>query len=770
MWAPDLPAEYESRKCRYRVSTLCRGVGLDLSAHHEKIIKSAIGISPGDSESTDIKLDLGANDSLGMFADCSFDYVFDAHQLGNFFATKAVLLEWWRVIKSGGYLILYEQDREFYPHVGTPGAHEFRRADLVWQDAWEILNNFGNAERISASRHNESNEYAWQLVTRKKFASVKSPIEILSGDPHTGQVVFPRKKVTDKEALVIRYGALGDTVWITPICKRLKDEGYRVVVNCADYNAQVLKENPNIDEFIIHHTSTDVPYKELTNYWETIAPGFEKVINLTQSIEGVLVKCEGSDPYYWPHEKRHAECDINFQDRTMAVAGYPNAKGCLPELHFSEIEEHLAKTFVNHHRDKFVVLWALSGSAFHKTYPWAEYVASEFAATHKKDVEIYTVGDETCKILEWQNQLTNNKCGVWTVRQAFLMTKYADLVIGPDTGTLNAASCFETPKIVFMSSNSVENLTKYWKNCTSLLPEDCDCHPCHRLIYQNSCPKGKFTNTATLCMENIKPEKVLEAIEKYYQEWKHRRMLLRNTKRMAAFTIADSPITHRLARRVRTSFAKFHPDIPFFVYDCNDEKGIFGEVRESARACKAFEIRPRLCEKLLKDYDLVIYLDADTVVCDRLDEFLEQDYDVAGSLNIGEHTYLNAGVSAVTSPEFCAEWTDMMYKPNAGKSNQEYFNKLAFSSRFRLKIVDREDVYYNERSREHWKDLRVDEQGFICNGRRVKVLHWAGGTGKMEDKLSSKDFSPEVRIALDAITNTKDFTEIEGVEVSSWRP
>jgi alpha-N-acetylglucosamine transferase len=170
----------------------------------------------------------------------------------------------------------------------------------------------------------------------------------------------------------------------------------------------------------------------------------------------------------------------------------------------------------------------------------------------------------------------------------------------------------------------------------------------------------------------------------------------------------------------------------------------------------------------------VIYLDADTVVTDRLDELLECDYDVAGTLNIEGNGfppgYLNAGVSAITSKDFATEWTDLMYKPNAGPSNQQYFNELAKSGRYRLKIVDASDVYYNETSRPYWKDIRLNEDGnFVCNKRRVKVLHWAGGVERMEEKLSSKDFSEEVRNALNVLTHTKDFTEIIGQEVSAWR-
>ena len=524
---------------------------------------------------------------------------------------------------------------------------------------WDVLESFGNAEKVNASRHNDSNEYSWQLVIRKMSIATDNPKEVIKDNKLEGQMSFPRKKKSDKEALVIRYGALGDSLWITPVLKKLKEDGYYVVVNCTIYGAQVLKNNPNVDEFIIQNDGTSVPYSEKGQYWDEIQKGFEKVINLTQSVEGSLVKCEGSEEFDWPHDKRHKECNVNFQDRTMEMAGYPEAKGCLPELYFTDIEEALADTFASSHKDKFTILWGLAGSAFHKVYPWAEYVGGEIACKYK-DVEIITVGDNACKILEWQNPRTVNKAGVWTVRQSFLMTKHVDLVIGPDTGLMNAASCYDTPKILLSGSNSEENLNKHWVNCKALYAKDCECSPCHKLIYSNSCPKGSIQGVGTKCMENIEPEQVLEAINRTYLAWKLGRTEERNKERVAAFTIADDSLTHRLARRTRNSFSKFHNDIPFFIYDANDEQNLLGETKDSTCACKAFEIRPRLMSLLLKDYDRVVYLDADTVVTGPLTEMLEGEYDVYGSLNIADDPksmYLNAGVSACTSQDFCDEWT-----------------------------------------------------------------------------------------------------------------
>jgi ADP-heptose:LPS heptosyltransferase len=209
-------------------------------------------------------------------------------------------------------------------------------------------------------------------------------------------------------------------------------------------------------------------------------------------------------------------------DETMKVGGYPNMKGEMPELHFTDIEESLAAHLRMNYKDKFLILWALSGSSLHKIYPWSPYVAGELNHNFE-DVKIITVGDYLCKIIEWQMANTMNRAGSWTVRQSMAATKYADLVIGPETGILNASSCFDTPKIVFLSHSSKENLTKYWKNCTALQPQSCSCYPCHRLIYTDDCPRGKKIGESAKCAELIEPKLVYDTIKKYYEAWKERK-------------------------------------------------------------------------------------------------------------------------------------------------------------------------------------------------------------------------------------------------------
>jgi ADP-heptose:LPS heptosyltransferase len=539
VWTPETSQGYEAQKCRYRIASFLRGRGLDLGCGDEKVSPGAIGIDCS-GKAANLQLDLSQDHALGLFSDGVFDYIFSSHCLEDFRATDAILAEWWRVIRPDGHLILYGPDPDYYPHVGTAGANPHHQHDLYWQDVWKILDSFGNARLISATRHHESNEYSWQLIARKREGFLKrlraAPlVKHLQFGSNNGYMSFPRKKKTDKECLIIRYGAFGDAIWVTPVLKMLKKQGYYIVYNCTSYSAEVLRENPHIDEFMIQERDV-VPNAELEQYWEEIGRGFEKVINFSGSVEGELLILQGSADYDLPHKERHKRCNVNYIDRTMERAGLPDAKGVRPELHFTQTEETLAQMLREKHKDKFLVIWSLSGSSLHKVYPYTHKVAMKIHQLYP-DVVIFTVGDDFCKMLEsWQNPNTLNRSGIWTIRQSMIMTKHADLVIGSETGVLNAASCFDTPKIVFLSHSSPENLTKYWTNCTPL-SANVHCQPCHRLIYDDECFKTtadvraldgqilplKVNTDGARCMERLKPKQILEAFDKVHRAWQNKK-------------------------------------------------------------------------------------------------------------------------------------------------------------------------------------------------------------------------------------------------------
>jgi len=161
-----------------------------------------------------------------------------------------------------------------------------------------------------------------------------------------------------------------------------------------------------------------------------------------------------------------------------------------------------------------VVLWVLSGSSWHKTYPFAEYVANAFTKRHK-DVVILTVGGGLCEALEWQNSSTINYSGIWSMSASMAMTMYADMVVGTETGLMVAAGCHDVPKVIMLSHASEENLTKYWENVFPV-HANVACYPCHQLHYtMESCPLDAALKFP-VCMSKLKASIVLEAMEKAY--------------------------------------------------------------------------------------------------------------------------------------------------------------------------------------------------------------------------------------------------------------
>lgn len=325
-----------------------------------------------------------------------------------------------------------------------------------------------------------------------------------------------------KKALVTRLGAYGDLVMASPLFRLLKEDGFYTVANVNPRGAKVLENNPYVDEVMLH-VDDSVPNEELDKHWREISNGFDRFINLSGSIEKGLLKTRDDEEYHWPKWKRHEVCNFNYYDRTMALGGYPEKTGLNGEIYFSKEEEEWGKSIREQNNGRFIVLWSLSGSSVHKAYPYNVYVGPKFLDDHENAV-VFTVGEPACRLLEWNHSRIRKRVGTWDIRKSLVMSKYADLVIGPETGVLNAAGCFETTKIVMLSHSSHENLSKYWKNCTpiSAKPHMAPCHPCHKMIYRlDDCITNKAIG-APVCTAHLEPEIVLEAMDKAYKTWEEK--------------------------------------------------------------------------------------------------------------------------------------------------------------------------------------------------------------------------------------------------------
>ena len=320
--------------------------------------------------------------------------------------------------------------------------------------------------------------------------------------------------MTIKKALVIRLGAIGDNIIITPVLSRLKELGYYVILNTNERGIALLKDDKRIDEFIKHDET--MSYDDLHDHWDKlkddIKPDF--FVNFTGSIENNLALHPIQPDYTLPKYERALKCNKNYYIET---AKWAKLEGCAtrPSLFFTKEVEDYAQSVIK--KGKFNILWALSGSGRNKVYPWTEFVMGSVIKQFH-DVHFITVGDTKCKILEnIHHQLPTENftelAGEIPIIKSMALTKYVDLVVSPDTGILHAAGCWKTPKIGLLGHTTKKNITETFENDYSIEAK-CACAPCYYLIYDHliQCPVDLVTKAAWCMSCGIQPEDVYEKI------------------------------------------------------------------------------------------------------------------------------------------------------------------------------------------------------------------------------------------------------------------
>jgi len=328
-----------------------------------------------------------------------------------------------------------------------------------------------------------------------------------------------------KRALIARYGAIGDMIMISPLIRKLAEDGYEVTMNVTPYCAEVLKHNPYVSNIIIQERDA-IPNQELGPYWTEWKDDYDKYINLSESIEGKLLKVEGRRDFFTTKAWREDLFgSINYYDQTMRLGGYPDIRGSRGELYFSAAEEKAAKFIRAKFPGKFLVLWSVKGSSFHKIYPRLRDTLGAWLS-HRPDCQVILTGAEADKGLGFDMQQVWNTIGTMQLRDVFCLTKHVDLVVGPESAVINAAGCYETPKICFLSHSSAANLCKYWINSYHLEPEGVACYPCHQLHYNlESCPlKQTESGPLPVCaVEGVSSERLIAQLDLVYNKWREAR-------------------------------------------------------------------------------------------------------------------------------------------------------------------------------------------------------------------------------------------------------
>lgn len=325
--------------------------------------------------------------------------------------------------------------------------------------------------------------------------------------------------------LMCRLGAFGDVLITTPLIRHLYNQGHKIVYVTNERGAEVLKDNPHIE--YLHEQPTDsVKVENLPDHYDYLKRKHkcDKIMDLSESVEVALSQHPRSPNYKLPKQERIRRFNRNFYEYAFEFAGEPwEPNNLLPNLFFSKEELTSAEGYTK--RGQFNILVGMSGSGTNKVYPWTETLC-ETIVQEMPDAHIITVGDAKCELIEpiVKDRITNLS-GKIPMRMSMALTGLVDLVISPDTGLLHASGCYDTPKIGLLGHNTIECITKHFKNDHSIEadPKKAECAPCLYLVYNMKlqCPLSTITGSSICMAEGINPQDVFNRVKEVYAKSKN---------------------------------------------------------------------------------------------------------------------------------------------------------------------------------------------------------------------------------------------------------
>jgi ADP-heptose:LPS heptosyltransferase len=110
----------ETGKIKDKVIGYCKGVGIDIGCGKSKIKPDAIGF---DDDPWECVGQLGDAAGPLPYRDGQMDYVYSSHCLEDIADTEGTVAEWLRIMRAGGYIILYVPHPELYKGTNLDHKH-----------------------------------------------------------------------------------------------------------------------------------------------------------------------------------------------------------------------------------------------------------------------------------------------------------------------------------------------------------------------------------------------------------------------------------------------------------------------------------------------------------------------------------------------------------------------------------------------------------------------------------------------------------------------
>lgn len=238
------------------------------------------------------------------------------------------------------------------------------------------------------------------------------------------------------------------------------------------------------------------------------------------------------------------------------------------------------------------------------------------------------------------------------------------------------------------------------------------------------------------------------------------------------------------AEMMKKSLRKFHTKEELPLYEV---KGMELQALLKQDPMFFYRQKPVIAEKLSKEYELVIGIDADSIITGDLTYIWNtKDYDVGTVINwnrvdpeqyglvagwgILPIEYFNCGLVAMRSPEFIKQWKTLCFSPQFDRmqyKEQDLLNALCYFGNFNVRCFDHGDgpakmqawwglVGKGEYTRAKLiKNEIVIPQGegptpFPVQDTTIKVIHFAGGQDTQKANYRTM-FNEEIVAYLDKL-------------------
>lgn len=222
-------------------------------------------------------------------------------------------------------------------------------------------------------------------------------------------------------------------------------------------------------------------------------------------------------------------------------------------------------------------------------------------------------------------------------------------------------------------------------------------------------------------------------------------------KKIIAFCPADAN-NMKYGKMMEASLRKFHSEeeLPLRFYD-----------NPTGDSTWWYRATPILATELLKEYETVVKIDADSIIFDRLDGAFEGDFSVAVAnnsnprdfknypyqfMNISPFSYVNNGFVVMKDSNFVDFWFDLCHSVFFSifqMREQDALNFLVHSNHYKIKRLDEGDSFWNLASKGYEPEIvlkdgkpflpkGIDEDHWPDKDKWIKLWHSAGGTNNPE--------------------------------------